>query len=109
MNEYVQKMKGKDIVLRVKLSTIGTGKPFSLLPLHNPIEKFPFTLKVGTTTFSTRFGWDMRKHFSNLSEDILSFGKSLSDKKEKGPRKLKFGPRDLVAALPQVTISIITT
>jgi hypothetical protein len=53
LEPFVESMKGKDITLQIKLSTIGLGQTLSLAPLANSVEKLPYPLKIGTATLMT--------------------------------------------------------
>eukprot|EP00638_Chattonella_subsalsa_P009608 CAMPEP_0117751984 /NCGR_PEP_ID=MMETSP0947-20121206/11321_1 /TAXON_ID=44440 /ORGANISM="Chattonella subsalsa, Strain CCMP2191" /LENGTH=328 /DNA_ID=CAMNT_0005570511 /DNA_START=95 /DNA_END=1078 /DNA_ORIENTATION=+ len=108
LERFVQAMDGQEIHLRIKLGIVGRGRPLLLAPVQNTIESLPMTLKVGTTTLSTRFGWDIRRHLNNFSAEMILFWKSLM-KRKKSARKIKFSPRDMAIAVKQWEISGVCT
>jgi hypothetical protein len=66
-------------------------------------------VKVGTTTFTRRFGWDLRKFDDIFPEDFFAFWQGLSGGRPKIMKKIKFSPGDLVIAVKQWIIDGVCT
>ena len=81
MDPYLETMGNHNLHFHIKLTTIGLGSELDLScsSMCNSIELLPFPLKVGSTTFTTRYGWDLKRHLLVLSKDQNDFWKSLRD------------------------------
>lgn len=96
---FVQNMcnQKQDIVLHVKLNTLGLGRETSSFQFQGPHASLLSDVVVGTIPFKFAYAWDINAHLQSLSDEDVAFWKSLAVKK-KGADKVKFGPRDLVFA-----------
>jgi hypothetical protein len=97
-------LDGGGITLRVRMVAGPSANP-RLAPMQHDVERLPFSVTVGTTSLTRRFGWNLRPYYTALTLEFINFWKGLRDRDGGGLNRLKYSPLDLVKAVTQGEIA----